>query len=355
MREKSLFSPFSSLAYPPSAQELLDLAFKRSFKPRSIKERDPIRSARTREVGRIASMADTISSRLKEVVRSFPSFDNLHPFYMELADILIGVDSLRIALSRLDWARKMIRRLSRHYIRRLMSSEDFKEMERIRKAAMGRISSIVKSISADIELIRSACRKLSKIPNIQVGSPTIVIAGMPNTGKSTLVRRMSSGKPEIASYPFTTRSLLVGHFYLKGGALRVQVIDTPGLLDRPLSERNMIELQAILALKRLAWLILYLIDPTETCGYAVKSQMSLLGEITREFPNIQVIIALNKSDLWSQFPENVDKCKKLLEDKQKPFYEISAERGLGIDTLAATLGKEILELYEIRKQEKSAS
>jgi len=353
MREKVHVSPFSSLVYPPSAKELLDLAFKRSFKPRSSKERDPIRSARMREVGRIASMADVISSRLKEVVRSFPSFDALHPFYRELADVLIGVDELRVALSRLDWGRKMIRRLSRQYIRRLMGSEDFREMERIRKAAMGRISSIVKSISTDIDFVRSACQKLGKIPNIQVGSPTIVIAGMPNTGKSTLVRRISSGKPEIASYPFTTRSLLLGHFYLKGGALRVQVIDTPGLLDRPLSERNVIELQAILALKRLAWLIVYIIDPTETCGYSVKSQISLFEEITKEFSDIEVIITLNKRDLWSQFLENVGKCKKLLEERQKFFYEISAERGLGIDTLTATLGKEILELYDIRKARKS--
>ncbi len=352
MKESVDSSPFSSLICPPSAQELLDLAFKRSFKPRSTKEKDPIISARTREIGRVASMADVISSRLKAVVRSFPSFDALHPFYRELADVLVGVDELRLALSRLDWARKIIRRLSRQYIRRLKGSEDFKEMEKIRKAAMGRISSVVKSISSDIDFIRSACQKLGVVPNIQVGSPTVVIAGRPNTGKSTLVRRISSGKPEVASYPFTTRSLLVGHFYLKGGALRVQVIDTPGLLDRPLSKRNAIELQAILALKRLAWFIVYLIDPTETCGYTVRNQISLLDEIAREFSNVKLIIVLNKMDLWSQFHKSIMKCKELLRQRRKSFYEISAEEGFGVNTLTATLSKEILELYTRRKATK---
>ena len=357
MKEYSHSFPFGSLVSPPSAQELLDLAFKRSFKARGTKEKDPILAARIREAGRIASMADVISNRLDVVVRSFPSFNALHPFYRELTDVLIGVDELRIALSRLSWAKRMIRRLSRQYIRRVMRSEDFAEMEKIRKAAMGRISSIVKSISNDIDLIRAACQKLSTIPNIEIGIPTVVIAGMPNTGKSTLVRRISTGKPKIASYPFTTTSLLVGHFYLKGGAMRVQVIDTPGLLDRPLSERNVIELQAILALKHLAWFIVYMIDPTETCGYSVENQISLLDEISREFSEIKLLIVLNKEDLWLQFNESVERCKELLRQRRISFYEISAEKGTGINALATTLGREILKLklYTNKRQQEAVN
>ena len=355
MKERIYASPFSTLVCPPEAQELLDLAFKRSFKPKSMKGGDPINNARMRETGRIASMADIVSGRLNAVIRSFPSFDALHPFYRELSDVLVGVDKLRLALSRIDWARKMTRRISRQYIRRLKGVDDFKEMEKIRKEAMGRISSIIKSVSSDIDIVRTAYQKLRTVPDIQVGSPTIVIAGMPNTGKSTLVRKISSGKPEVASYPFTTRSLLVGHFYLMGGALRVQIIDTPGLLDRPLSERNKIELQAILALKRLAWFIVYLIDPTETCGYEVKSQISLLEEISRNFSDIDMLIALNKKDMWAQFSENVERCKELLTQRQRFFYEISAEIGLGISLLANALSEKILELYRSRKARRFAS
>ncbi|RLG47545.1 MAG: hypothetical protein DRN92_02935, partial [Thermoproteota archaeon] len=116
-----------------------------------------------------------------------------------------------------------------------------------------------------------------------------------------------------------------------------------------------IELQAILALKRLAWFIVFLIDPTETCGYSVKNQISLLEEISHEFSDIEIMIVLNKRDLWSQFPESVEKCKSLLMKKQKSFHEISAETGLGVDVLATNLDREILELYRTKKERKFAS
>ena len=40
--------------------------------------------------------------------------------------------------------------------------------------------------------------------------------GAPNVGKSSLVQSLSSGLPEICDYPFTTRSIKMGHFYVNG-------------------------------------------------------------------------------------------------------------------------------------------
>jgi nucleolar GTP-binding protein len=80
------------------------------------------------------------------------------------------------------------------------------------------------------------------------------------------------------------------------GNERYQVMDTPGLLDRPMSERNAIELQAISALKHLKAVVLFIIDPTETCGYEVKDQVNMLNEVKQQFP-LPLLVVANKSDL----------------------------------------------------------
>ena len=42
----------------------------------------------------------------------------------------------------------------------------------------------------------------------------VALIGAPNVGKSSLVQILSSGVPEICDYPFTTRSIKMGHFYV---------------------------------------------------------------------------------------------------------------------------------------------
>lgn len=42
----------------------------------------------------------------------------------------------------------------------------------------------------------------------------VALVGAPNVGKSSLVQILSSGVPEICDYPFTTRSIKMGHFYV---------------------------------------------------------------------------------------------------------------------------------------------
>lgn len=52
------------------------------------------------------------------------------------------------------------------------------------------------------------------------------------------------------------------------------MVDTPGILDHPLEERNTIEMQAVTALAHLQCCVLYFIDISEQCGYTIKEQVS---------------------------------------------------------------------------------
>ena len=52
-----------------------------------------------------------------------------------------------------------------------------------------------------------------------------------------------------------------------------KVIDTPGILDHPLEDRNTIEMQAITALAHLRAAVLYFLDVSELCGHTIEQQV----------------------------------------------------------------------------------
>lgn len=56
-------------------------------------------------------------------------------------------------------------------------------------------------------------------------------------------------------------------------------MDTPGILDHPLEERNVIEMQAVTALAHLRAAVLYFIDISEQCGHSLDEQVKLDDEI----------------------------------------------------------------------------
>ena len=51
---------------------------------------------------------------------------------------------------------------------------------------------------------------------MDVTLPTLALVGAPNVGKSSLVKLLSTGQPEVCNYPFTTRSIKMGHFFIDG-------------------------------------------------------------------------------------------------------------------------------------------
>ena len=64
-----------------------------------------------------------------------------------------------------------------------------------------------------------------------------------------------------------------------------QVIDTPGLLDRPFDEMNTIELQAITALAHIRAAIIFFLDASELCDMEVEKQLKIFESIKPLFAN----------------------------------------------------------------------
>lgn len=284
------------LPHVPMGEELLDKALRRASRARRGKL---AKSRLEAERSMITTSANILSDNLDNIVRKYPTLDELPEFYREMVDILIGTDKLKTSLASISWAAKKIREISKEHKQRLKSDQG---PTLVRKQAVGRFSSIIKDIEGDLLFLQDTRKKLRTLPGIK-DIPTIVVAGYPNVGKSSFIAMVSSAKPEIKSYPFTTRNVAVGH--IQAGRQLFQIIDTPGLLDRPLSDRNEIELQAVSALRHLADVVLFMLDPSGTCGYPMERQTSMLSEM-KDYFNVPMLVAANKSDIHGEDVKEAD-------------------------------------------------
>lgn len=324
-------NPFEKMPTILLANEIIDKAFRRAekaasaFNPRG----GVVSKARQREELRIRTVSNVIRDNLRKILNRTPGVSTLPPFYQELLDILVDRRMFHKALASVNWAIKTIRTLEERYVEKIRYSRDPKEIAQLRREFYGRVASVIKDIADNLEYLNKARNVLKDMPVIDLTLPTIVIAGHPNVGKSTLLRKLTNAKPEVASYPFTTKGINVGQF--EEHWMKYQVIDTPGLLDRPLSERNEIEKQAILALKHLGKLIIYIFDPSEYCGFPIEEQMHLFEEIYEEFGEFPFIVVLNKIDIADD--EKIKRIEEFLRSRGIEPLRISAEKGLGIKEL----------------------
>jgi len=277
-----------------SADELMDKAFSRAAKI-SKNGTNALDTRKKTALAKVTASGDIVISTLNKYVRDFPRLDKEEDFFPELIDLVIGLDQYKKSLGAMNWAAKRTEGLKNETLRNIRWTKDINQIEAFRKAFYGRLSSIINRITKELEFLMEAKKTFRNLPNVEPNVSTAVIAGFPNVGKSRLVTALSSAAPEVAPYPFTTKGIVIGH--MTQGYKTFQIIDTPGLLDRKLDERNNIELQAVLALKYLTDVMIFILDPSETCGYSMEKQMALLESVQSGFPEIPMIILESKSDI----------------------------------------------------------
>ena len=120
------------------------------------------------------------------------------------------------------------------------------------------------------------------------------LAGMPNAGKSSLLRRISNATPKVADYPFTTLQPVLGTVEAPDGA-QLTVADVPGLIEGASDGVGLGH--AFLAHLERARLLVHVIDGSEGDAderfRAIDRELALYGAGLDERPQI---VVLNKSD-----------------------------------------------------------
>ena len=166
------------------------------------------------------------------------------------------------------------------------------------------------------------------------------LLGMPNAGKSTLISRISSAKPKIADYPFTTLIPNLGVVRKHSGDGYV-VADIPGLIEGA-SEGVGLGFDFLRHIERCRFLV-HLIDATEENPFENYKKINLeLEKHSTNLANRYQIIALNKIDAVSD--EKKIELLKQFKEVSADVFEISAVTGENVDKLIDFMGQKVDEI-----------
>lgn len=162
------------------------------------------------------------------------------------------------------------------------------------------------------------------------------LVGFPNAGKSTLLSALSSAKPKIANYPFTTMEPSLGIVSYRDNQSFVMA-DIPGIIEGA-SEGRGLGLRFLRHIERNS-LLLFMV-PGDTDDIKREYEI-LLGELRNFNPELlqkHRVLAVTKSDLLDE--ELIEMLSETLPD-DLPVVFISAVAGFGISELKDTLWREL--------------
>lgn len=167
----------------------------------------------------------------------------------------------------------------------------------------------------------------------------IGLVGFPNAGKSTLLAAVTSARPKIANYAFTTLNPQLGMMYSHNH--EYVLVDLPGLIEGAHTGVGLGD--RFLGHAERTKMILHVIDGTEPDWFAryatIRHEMDSYGGGLINKPEIVVI---NKIDALTdeEATARLDAFKKAFGRKKKPtIVMISAAGHLGLDDLTATVEK----------------
>ena len=158
------------------------------------------------------------------------------------------------------------------------------------------------------------------------------LVGFPNAGKSTLVNAISSAKPKIAGYPFTTLEPSLGIVSYRDGKSFV-VADIPGIIEGA-SEGKGLGLRFLRHIERNSVLLFMVPGDTDDIRHEYEVLLNELATFNPQLMDKQRLLAVTKRDLLDD--ELVEMLSADLPD-DLPHFFISAVTGAGLTELKDAL------------------
>ncbi|KAL2328804.1 hypothetical protein Fmac_022231 [Flemingia macrophylla] len=288
---------FKKITVVPNGKDFVDIILSRTQRqtPTVVHKGYAISRLRQFYMRKVKYTQQNFHDKLSTIIDEFPRLDDIHPFYGDLLHVLYNKDHYKLALGQINTARNLIGKIAKDYVKLLKYGDSLYRCKCLKVAALGRMCTVIKRIGPSLAYLEQVRQHMARLPSIDPNTRTILICGYPNVGKSSFINKITRADVDVQPYAFTTKSLFVGHTDYK--YLRYQVIDTPGILDRPFEDRNIIEMCSITALAHLRAAILFFLDISGSCGYSIAQQAALFHSIKSLFMNKPLIIVCNKTDL----------------------------------------------------------
>jgi GTP-binding protein len=157
------------------------------------------------------------------------------------------------------------------------------------------------------------------------------LVGLPNAGKSSLLRRISNAKPKVAAYPFTTLAPVLGTVDAPDRTRQLTVADVPGLIEG--ASRGVGLGHEFLAHLERARTLVHVIDAA--AGDPAEAFRAIDGELAAYGAGLDLlpqIVVLNKVDLLTERPD-----LGLSDDRVRAVFHVSAATGEGVEALRRSL------------------
>ena len=318
---------FKNITVVPNGKDFIDIILSRTQRqtPTVVHKGYAISRLRQFYMRKVKYTQTNYYDKLSTIIDEFPRLDDIHPFYGDLLHVLYNKDHYKLALGQINTARNLISKIAKDYVRLLKYGDSLYRCKCLKVAALGRMCTVIKRVAPSLAYLEQIRQHMARLPSIDPNTRTILICGYPNVGKSSFINKITRADVDVQPYAFTTKSLFVGYTDYK--YLRYQVIDTPGILDRPFEDRNIIEMCSITALAHLRAAVLFFLDISGSCGYTIAQQAALFHSIKSLFMNKPLTIVCNKTDLQPLEGLSEEDMKLVMEMKAEAMKTVVGQGG----------------------------
>lgn len=288
----------------PMVMPSVDILYSAIRKAKRLSPTRGITNAAKRERNRGAKQLDALMKELavplRDYLENFPNKRYLHAYERSLIELTLGDGNYEKVLAKVNALKKKVVSVGKEYASLCAKSLSKREAEERLAEGMNKLEEVFKLEGKAVDELLDIAKTLRAMPVVDLETPTLCLVGAPNVGKSSLVRILSTGKPEVCNYPFTTRGILMGHIVLN--YQHFQVTDTPGLLKRHDEDRNNLEKLTLAVLSHLPAAILYVHDLSGECGMSPFDQFFIYREMRERFGEHLWLDVVSKCDLLGDSP-----------------------------------------------------